>query len=502
MYRLSDRRLQLARSLRAAGPVSPPLLYEKELYLREAGELVRYDLDRNEPVWRTSVKGSFRGRPSLLGDHVYAVWYESNGYAHLSSLRRSDGKVVDDIRFAHHGGAVPAADSDVEIFVLADEVFLHLPLPIATEGGSSYFTARIDRRGPRFPSARATSLHGFRVPPVQWSGGPSGEGWIVLDQDAERGARWMAATAEGQHTRSVALASTTNHPELLGATAPAARAGDVLYLDDLGVSAEDFQVLWKSERRPRFRPIPLDEGVLLVQGRDQLVSLRPPVPTSDPAGVEVSRVVARLEQELAEGRAALALSAARAGDGEMARALVARAAAGNASERSLNAARDAIDRLAQGASRRNVRQLRPTLEGNERALEEALHDKLAARARGTANGALQRAFPARVARASPFARRVAPNRPFARAGRLSRGEPLRPAELARLPRHPRGAPGRLRARSFVGASQGRRGTNARGASARVAPRRRRLPQREPVPRRPARATGRRRALPTARRARL
>src|SRR6185503_14693144 len=109
-------------------------------------------------------------------------------------------------------------------------------------------------------AAGGASLHALRSPPVAHD-----EGWVTLDASSGDAARWLASVTDGAQTKSIVLADQDDHAALLECLAPPALASGVYYLDDLAVDARDLRILWKSERRPRLRPVAAEGTVLIIE---------------------------------------------------------------------------------------------------------------------------------------------------------------------------------------------------------------------------------------------
>jgi len=390
LFRITGHRLLSMRTFRASArsgaTLSDPLLFEEELYLRDGGELVRWDLDAHEEVWRAVPEGDFRGTPSLRGGLVYGVWYEPVGNAHLVSLRRSDGALVDHVPAGHHGGEIPAEGAELELVVLDREVFVRYPLPVLGSSGRRLDAVGLPRVDGRL-RGNAT-VHAFAGDPVDWR-----DGWIV--REGGSAASWIASERRGDSIQSVVLADPANHAELLDVDA-ASWSGDVLQLGPVAVDGADFSVLWRGPT-PALRPVPTGAGILIATKPDELRLLREPLAHPTAAEREAGTIATALRTESAEALASLALQALRAGDLALIQRLIERAEERGAESRALDSARAACDRMAAGS--------RPpvpdpgriaAIEREERATLARPALELVARARATRDEELRLALLRRV----------------------------------------------------------------------------------------------------------
>lgn len=411
VFRVDGRRLRPFRTLRGHGVVSAPLILDDELYLREGDELVRYDLDRNEPVWRiaapeaSGTAGVFRGTPSVRGAHVYALSYDREGRAELLALRRADGAVVDRAAVGFHGGELPAVDAEVLLAVHAREVFVRHALPVAGSRGEEYGVSRTTLEEPGRFRADGTTLHHLDtlpvdVGPVAFLGeegaadptnAPS-DAWVALAEAAGERARWIAGTLAPEGVLGLVLADRASHAALLERPPPAAAQG-LLYFGELAVDAHDWAILWRLEQRPRLRPVPARDALLVVSGAGELICLRTPSIPADPLAERVADVRREAARNLAEGYALLATEALRTNDPGLLRRFVEEAERRGATSRGLASARAGLERL-EASGRVLVGDPRrvQALEARERELRAAPAQGLLARARAAGPGPEGRAF--------------------------------------------------------------------------------------------------------------
>ena len=405
LFRIGSR-IQSLRAI-AGREITGAVLFEDELIYVDGGTITRLDVQRREPVWSKAIRGTFRGRPALRGDHVHAVWYDEAGNGHLAIVARSDGTLVQDLTFGGHGGRVPAAEDPLDLHVFEDELFCRLPLPLVQPSGAQRSTLRIGRAdGER--GAGSSSLHALRNAPLEWSTSGAARGWIAREGPEKTAASWLASRTEGQNTRSILLASEANHSRLLSFEAPASAAGTTVYLGDLAVDAEDFSIAWRSEHAPRLRPVPDDERVYVVVGSKDVVALGAPGRRATAAEQEAERTLARVDAAWGESLAALALRAVRVSALDLAHSLLAEAAAAGATERSLRRAGDAVasattravTRSRGDADARSQRGAQALLAEKER-LRESRDAKLLEHAAEARDAELQRLLLAELVERSP-----------------------------------------------------------------------------------------------------
>ncbi len=374
LFRLRGERLFQERSFVHADSLSAPILAGDELTLREGDELVRYDLDQKEPAWRARVPGVFRGTPTLRGAHVLAVWYDKNGTAHLAWLEGTSGRVLGEVVLGQHRHEPRAEDLDaLEIVVHEQVVFVGLRPGLAASSGQELAWARIPFKGARIGSP--VTLHALLAAPLE-----TPTGWVAPERTRDGDTRWILVERAEQE-RFVELAAPEHHAWLCASSAPAGRAGDVLYLGPCAVDARTLRVLWRRERIPAFRPVPVPGGLLVVEG-DRLRCLGSelqPRPSAQ-AGERVRELVARLERDLGEQLAQVALQALRSGDGRRAAILAREAEALGANGRTLALLQSEAERLGAGPAPAKGRTT--TLVAQEREARAGLLEELADAARG------------------------------------------------------------------------------------------------------------------------
>jgi hypothetical protein len=399
LFRSKGGRLFQERSFVHADSISAPSLAGDELTLREGDELVRYALDQKEPAWRARVPGAFRGTPAVRGAHVFAVWYDKNGAAHLAWLEGTSGSVLGEVVLGHHLHEPRADDFDaLEIVAHEHLVFVGLRPGLAASGGKELAWARVPFDNARLGSP--VTLHALLAAPLETSAG-----WVAPERTRDGDTRWILVeqTAEhGDRERFVELAAPEHHAWLCASSTPAGRAGDVLYLGPCAVDARTLRVLWRRERIPAFRPVPVPGGLLVVEG-DRLRCLDSELlpRTSDEAGERARALVARKERDLGEQLAQVALQALRAGDGRRAADLTQEAEALGANGRTLALLRGEAERVGGAPSAAPVKGRTATLVTQEREAREGLLEDLADAVRGATEAGEQHALLCELFRRAP-----------------------------------------------------------------------------------------------------
>lgn len=345
VYRFDGRRLHNVRSIKTDGIVSEPLLFENELYLRVDYELFRYDLDRREHVWRARSTGSFRGSPALRGAYLFSVWYDPNQYPHVAALRRTDGRIVDDIVIGSAAEDLPAPDEEFAPVVLEDELIVALPRGVESQAGQTYSTVRVHRKREAFAKSPPPSLHHFLVEPTPFGPHEAGTGgWAVLEEPPGGVRQWITAWRGEHDWLQITMANSQRHPFLLDAPA-ASTAEDVLFLGPLAVEPRSLRVRWRAPLAPTFRPVPVEGGVVVVPRPDTATLLRPPALPLSPAATRAEAAIEKMDAELATRYATLAQQALRSRDVMLVRRLLTEAVSRGATGRALESAQDGLGRM-------------------------------------------------------------------------------------------------------------------------------------------------------------
>src|SRR5262245_62039690 len=371
VLRLHGGRLLQERSIVHADSVSGPHLSDEELTLREGDELARYDLGRREPLWRARVAGAFHGAPVLRGGHVFAGWYEADGDAHLAWLDGASGRVRGDALLGRNGLGRPPDDRDALVVVPhAETMFVGVEPGLRTTKGKAMPWARAAFDGRELRSLN--SLHDLAATPLETPGG-----WVAPERVRD-GVRWILVEGAPGNERLVELASPEHHAWLSNCTTPASRAGDVLYLGPCAADTRSLAVLWRRERTPAMRPVPVPGGLLVVEG-DRLRCLGPEPAAGRESGNEeqMREVVEEAERGLGEELAQIARAALRGGDGERAARLTQEAADLGASGRTLELLQDEAERQRSGPPAARVKGLDSSLAAREGDARSGLLDALA-----------------------------------------------------------------------------------------------------------------------------
>ncbi|MEQ1893647.1 MAG: hypothetical protein ABL998_13970, partial [Planctomycetota bacterium] len=315
------------RSFQSEHSLSRPVFDADEVYFREGDALVRHDLARREPTWRTPGGLVVRGAPALCDEDVFALAYDARGEARLVRLARADGSLLEQVALGTHAAGVPPAEAPARLFAHREQVFVELPAPVRGRNGGDFTWTRIPREA-RFG---APTLHHFLAEPLA-----RGAGWIAPVHD-EGGARWIRSP-ENQE-----LAAPAHHAWLAQATSPAAAAEEVLYLGPCAAEASTNLVLWRRADAPEFAPVPLD-GRLLVVERGVLRCLAGPEAPPDPAAQRARERASLAEGALAQRLLELGSQALRANDTELAATWLDEAEALGVQGRALELARTEVER--------------------------------------------------------------------------------------------------------------------------------------------------------------
>ena len=409
LLRVAGARFQLLRSFGGEAPVSAPLLAEGVLYLRVGDELRAYSLDRKQPLWRLGGKVTFRGTPSLARGVLFAVYYDERANASLALIDPSDGSILGQVVCGDHGGALPPPTVELELAVLASDVFVQFPMDVRGTAGAGYGTARVGlvstEAGPRLDPESSVRLYNLRERPVELVAG-----WLGLAQQNETPTRWVAGGVRGKGgsrpssspIRGVILADGDTHADLLATPAAAAIGGDVALIGDVAADTATWEILWRLPAVPVLRPVPClpavgEAGWLVAGAEDHLALLWTPRGTGSTPQDTARTLVREWEQREADALAQLAQRALVSGDanlvGRLIRSAVERGARTSGSPgRALALAQDGLARLFAGGSARVNQRSVEALIKEEQHLLERLPDELVRTARGTEDGALARAL--------------------------------------------------------------------------------------------------------------
>ena len=387
LLRVRGTRLLAERSLVHDASLSAPVLDGAELLLREGDELALYDLGRQDALWRARVPGAFHGAPVARGRHVFAGWYEANGTAHLAWIERTSGAVLGDAMLGRgRAGRIPEGRDALRVVAHAGAIFVELSPPLPSTAGRELAWSRVPFDGARHGSP---TLHDFLAAPLE-----TDEGWVAPERAADGATRWVLARRgppSDARERMIELAAPDHHAWLASVTTPASRAGRVLYLGPCAADARSLQVLWRRATSPDFRAVPVDGGLLVVEGT-RLSLLGGALPAPDSERERVQERVASLERDLGEQLARVASQALRAGDAELATRLVTEAEVLGASGRNLSLVRSEAQRIAGPKPEPRASQRRPALLAEEEAAREQLLRELAEAARAAGDARAKRAF--------------------------------------------------------------------------------------------------------------
>jgi hypothetical protein len=392
LFRLRGARLVHERSFLHAGSLSAPRLEADALTLREGGELVRYDLARQEPLWRARLPGAIHGAPELGADGIYAGWYDAGGSAHLARIDAASGALLADVPLGRHRAGVPADRDGLRIALHDDLAFVRLAAALPSTAGRELSWARVPLGDARLG---APTLHEFASAPAEVS-----PGWAAPEITAEGALRWLLARRGADGPAVLELASATHHAWLCASATPAASAGSVIYLGPCAFDARTLAVLWRRAKGPDFRPVPTPQGLLWVED-GVLRLLGPPERARAPAADPARELVLARERALGERLAEIALAALRIGDGELAERLAEEAEALGASGRSLALVQSEARRGRPPFAGPQAARRRATLETQEAAARAGFLDELAGAARLASDAGLKRALLQELFRRSP-----------------------------------------------------------------------------------------------------
>jgi len=252
----------------------PPLLFRSELYVVEGNALVRLSLTRLSPVWRR--EGRFRGRPSLRGDSVYAARFDGHGGGggRVYALARASGAATELFDFpGEDGSRVPAPADDLRLSVFADRVVLHRPPFAETENPAFSRAVFFGPRHPRPVYDRVARRFVGQAAEID-------AGWIAFVDDSEVG-RFLAAPDPAEPGFLTVLATRDTHDVFLRSPRSPSVAGDVVFVGARAFDARTGRVQFALDRPTRFRAVPVERTLLVVDGASRVTALRPPSP---PAG--------------------------------------------------------------------------------------------------------------------------------------------------------------------------------------------------------------------------
>lgn len=344
VYRLRDGRLGRPRAIRAERSISAPLLVEGELYLRVDDTLKRFETNHSESTWSASLPGVVRGRPALLDQLLFVLYYTPDGKANIGILDRDSGRLLSSASAGDHGGQIPAVSASASLHPSSSRVFLRYPLPAQSANGTEFSYASRELLGSDFKSPGA-NLHRYQSAPI-----PYDSGWIA-DEGVELPS-WVQVTRPRDTWQVQTLADASTQPQLKGLRAPASMAGEVIYFGGLAADMGTLRVLWKREPW-RFQPTPIDAGLLVVEAGDVLRALGAPALALSPAQALAKQQDAALERERALQLAELAKGSTRIGDVNLTRRMIDRAQRHGASASQLAPALRAMDRIATHSKRAN-----------------------------------------------------------------------------------------------------------------------------------------------------
>ncbi len=344
LYRLRGQRLGTPRAIQARHSISAPLLVEGQLFVRVDDALERYDTDSSERTWRAQLPGVVRGRPALLGERVFALFYSERGEAQVAILDRQSGKLLASAQAGNHGGKIPKATLTAELFPRGERIFIQYPLPVNTRDGARFAFGSLEFAGGGF-SSQPANLHNYRFAPLAY-----GDGWIA--SESSEGFPWLRVERPGGAWAAQMLADDTTQPSLGAGCQGAILLGDRVHFGGLGADLRTNHVLWKRPA-PLFRPTPIPRGLLVVEDAKRLTCLGTRPPPAGSPGALVRKLVDSVETQRAQALAELAKGSTRLGDASLSKRLIRQAQAHGAAGEAIDAAWRAVDRIAANSKPAN-----------------------------------------------------------------------------------------------------------------------------------------------------
>jgi len=286
---------QLVRRLRydTKGEVSSPLLFGNEVYYTQDGRLERIDLGASQPAW--SYEGNFRGRVSLLGDHVFGLRFARLSEPTLALVDRHSGKLVVQEHSTEHGHAV---DHSVDVCIAATRGCAAVRFDVEAarsdpDISNTVLFTRVSAAG-----VERLSASGFghsEQPPVLWDGipflvyaGDEGRYWQLCPR--RRGRWWTFDVADAEH-----------YPDVVSRRLPATVIHDAIVVGDVAFDAETLRVLWQADLKPTQRTVPAGRTLLVTSGA-RLIALRDPHVPAAHTAVDAARDVGSGAVVLQDGR--------------------------------------------------------------------------------------------------------------------------------------------------------------------------------------------------------
>lgn len=399
VLRLASGRLTSERTFLGDAPASAPVLEDEQLFARFGDTLVAWSTAQREPVWRSEDR-VWRGEPAAHPLGLLALAHGKTNQPVLVCLDRATGAVRAEVALGASDDTLPGRDATCEWAVHENLVFVRPPRPLRSTSGEAFPWACVAVTAGGL--AAEVRLFDLAAAPVEVPG--LSDGWVapeVLRQGAPgtpAPVRWLLAREGGG--RTLELASDAHHTWLSHVAAPAARNGSVLHLGASAVALPDLEVLWREPVQDlRFAPVPVENGLLLVDG-DRLRLLAVPPPPISPGERRAGDVVADLDRRHGERLGLLAAKLARAGDRDGATALLDEAEALGAAGRAVTRARADVERVAGAASGPDPRLL-PAVQRELGALRARRPRDLAEAVRGASDPATARALLQALGRRCP-----------------------------------------------------------------------------------------------------
>jgi hypothetical protein len=239
----------------AGAPIESLVAFGREVYVRTATRVARYDLGVREPKW--TVEGRPRGRLALRGPHVYFVDYAADGGATLQAVLRTNGAVAATVKVGHHEGTVPARPvEDPAISVHEKRVLVLHGLDVPTKNRRSARVYEVSREVAASGALRL--LDPALIASVEEPLGLP-DGWIVAARDDD--GPYLYQRRDGKE--GSVLGTRGDHPEWLDSWSLASHAAGLVYHPAGVLALRDQRTEWRFAAPPVRRPVPV-RGLVVV----------------------------------------------------------------------------------------------------------------------------------------------------------------------------------------------------------------------------------------------
>ncbi|MEZ5966003.1 MAG: hypothetical protein R3F56_19360 [Planctomycetota bacterium] len=261
---------QFGRRMRyqTQGEVSPPLLFGNEVYYTQDGRFERIDIGAQQPVW--SVEGGFRGRVSMLGEHVMALRFARLSEATLALVDRHSGELLVQQGSGTHVLGIDDS-TDVCVSSTRDLVVARYRVgkprtPGADADPDTTVFSRASSVGAerlRSQGSLATTLPGCVVGNMPF---------LFLETEDGRG-EWAFFRRHRGRWSYYYLADGEHYPDIVARGVPPTMLGSTVIVGDLAFEADTLRIVWKGDVAATQRTVPARQTLLLTAG-DRLLALR------------------------------------------------------------------------------------------------------------------------------------------------------------------------------------------------------------------------------------